>query len=151
MLHDMWHNITQHHVTCNPEMLTCFLSAPCTPGGSWGEVYATPVASPHQSRNLLLSVTRFLTASVTSMGRFVCHSISSAFVTAEWRLYLCFCLSGTERKCTNYRYSLQAISNHLPFWGPNCRPTGAHTLQDTWLSPDRSSFDSHHGQEIFLY
>jgi hypothetical protein len=65
----------------------------------------------------------------------VCHSISSAFVAAEWRLYLCFCLSGTERKCTSYRYSLQAISNHLPFWWPNCRPTGAHTLQGSDFHP----------------
>jgi hypothetical protein len=147
----MWHKIIQHQVTGNPKMRAGFSSPPRMPGGSRGEVYATPVGSPHQSRNLLLSLTRFLTASVTSMRRFVCHSISSAFVTAEWRLYLCFCLSGTERKCTSYRYSLQAISNHLPIWAPNCRPTGAHTLQGTWLSPDRSSFDSHRGREIFLY
>jgi len=73
-----------------------------------------------------------------SVCHFVCHSISSAFVTVEWHLYLCFCLSGTERKCTSYRYPLQAISNHLPFWEPYCRPTGAHTLQGTWLSPERS-------------
>jgi len=119
-------------------MLTCFLSPPRMPGGSWGDVYATPVRNPHQSRNLLLSLTRFLTA--CHFNATLCHSISTAFVTAEWHLYLLFCLSGTERKCTSYRYSLQAISNHLPFWGPNCRPTGPthHKVRDFHPTDRRS-------------